>query len=447
MNSVSITFKPAEAFFYHIYPLGFCGAPEHNDYQSHSQERLLKVAEWIPHLKELGVTALYLGPIFESSSHGYDTVSYYHVDRRLGTNDTLHILSEQLHQNGISLILDGVFNHSSRDFFAFQDILKYGRESRYAGYYHINWDRHSPLGDPFDYQCWDGHYSLPKFNLSNPEVRDHLLNAVRDWIEEYGIDGLRLDAADVLDLDFMEELRRHTGELRPGFWLMGEIVHGDYRRLAGPGLLQGVTNYECYKGIWSSHNDRNYFEIAYALDRQYGAGGIYRGIDLYNFTDNHDVDRLAGVLKERRHFFSSLVLLFTMPGIPSLYYGSEWGICGKKGGAGDRELRPELDLDRMYHEYSQDILQAVKRLASVRRDCHVLQYGDFQNILVNNEYYIFSRRWEGKEVLVALNLREESAVVELAGRAGSGLDVLNQENISLQSFSIPGGWGRVIYCP
>ncbi len=448
MTREATTFKARDAVFYHIYPLGFCGAPLHNDYQSPMQERLLKIIDWIPHMQSLGVNALYLGPLFESESHGYDTVSYYHVDRRLGNNDTLKRVVAELHQAGIHVILDGVFNHTSRHFFAFQDIMRRGGESQYRDYYHLDWQGRSPYGDGFTYRCWDGHYNLPNLNLSNPAVKRHLLEAVAYWIEEFDIDGLRLDAADVLDFDFMAELGRASREQRPGFWLMGEVVHGDYRRWTAPGLLDGVTNYECFKGIWSSHNDRNYFEIAYALGRQFTDPGIYCDMELYNFMDNHDVDRFGSLIKKREHIFPSLILLFTMPGVPSLYYGSEWGIQGRKGGPGDKDLRPALELEAMYRDYPDDIRDTISRLAALRSDSPALRYGNFRNVLVQNEYYVYLREYQGRQVLVCLNLRDEPVRVKLEGIEGQWNDLLEpgttlwaQSGLEVE---IPGCWGRVI---
>jgi len=265
-----------DAIFYHIYPLGFCGALTRNDFRSQPVNRLQKVADWIPHLRELGVNALYLGPVFESTYHGYDTADYYRADRRLGSNADLAALSRSLHENGIRLVLDGVFNHVGRDFFAFRDVQQKGQASEFCGWFaNLRFDGQSPFGDPFTYEGWSGNHDLVKLNLANPAVREHLFNAVRVWVEEFDIDGLRLDAADVLDERFLKELRKVTSVLKPDFWLMGEIVGGDYRRLANPEMLHSVTNYECYKGLYSSLVDKNYFEIAWSLNRQFGPDGLY----------------------------------------------------------------------------------------------------------------------------------------------------------------------------
>ncbi|HEX7568085.1 MAG TPA: alpha-amylase family glycosyl hydrolase, partial [Anaerolineaceae bacterium] len=343
-----------KAIFYAIYPLGFCGAPPGNDFSAPPQARLEQVHTWLDHIQTLGANALYLGPVFESSAHGYDTADYYWVDRRLGSNETLAQLSASLHQRGMRLVLDGVFNHVGRHFWAFRDLLEHGESSPYRDWFcNLRFDRRSPYNDPFSYEGWNGHYELVKLNLGNPQVRDHLFGAVETWVCQFDIDGLRLDAADCLDLNFLKELSAFCRSLKPDFWLMGEVIHGDYRRWANPETLDSVTNYECYKGLYSSHVDRNYFEIAYALNRQSGPGGIYRDLLLYNFADNHDVDRVASSLANPAHLYTLYILLFSMPGVPSIYYGSEWGIEGKKSNGSDLPLRPWLDLDQLARQAPQ----------------------------------------------------------------------------------------------
>ena len=268
-----------QALFYHIYPLGFCGAPAANDFHSQPVSRLEKVGDWLDHIQGMGLNAIYLGPLFESTSHGYDTADYFTVDRRLGTNEDLAKLSRDLHKRGMHLILDGVFNHVGRDFWAFKDVIVYGEASRYKDWFsNLRFGQSSPYNDPFSYESWNGHFNLVKLNLDNPEVKDHLFNAVAMWIRDFGIDGLRLDTADCLNMQFIRELSAFCRGIRPDFWMMGEVIHGDYRQWVNPKGLDSVTNYEAYKGLYSSHNDGNYFEIAYSLNRQFGGGGMYEDL-------------------------------------------------------------------------------------------------------------------------------------------------------------------------
>jgi glycosidase len=441
------------AIFYHIYPLGFCGAMQRNDFTSASVPRLDKVSQWIPHLCDLGVDALYIGPLFESTYHGYDTADYSLVDRRLGSNRSLADLTWKLHENGIRVVFDAVFNHVGRDFFAFRDVQQHGAASQYCGWFDgLRFEGVSPCGDPFTYTGWAGNYDLVKLNLHNPDVRTHLFNAVRGWVEEFGADGLRLDAADCLDGEFLKELRRFTETLRPDFWLMGEIVAGDYRRLANVDMLHSVTNYECYKGLYSSLVDKNYFEIAWSLNRQFGADGLYMGLPLYNFADNHDVDRVASSLGDPALLYPLYCLLFTMPGIPSIYYGSEWGLTGKRTRSDDSALRLCLELDTMAKSAPQPELPGVlRRLADLRQSSPALLIGGYTQLFVASQQFAFLREHEGEHVVIALNAAPEPARISLdvPFTAVRATDMLNAG----QEFAVKGNrldvevpphWSRVM---
>ncbi len=433
-----------DAIFYHIYPLGLCGAPARNDFASPPQPRLEQLSAWIPHLHDLGINALYLGPLFEATAHGYDTADYYHVDRRLGTRETLARLVAELHANGIRVILDGVFNHVGRDFWAFRDVLRNGAGSPYCGWFAgLNFGGRSPLGDPFTYESWQGHYELVKLNLRVPEPRQHLLEAVRHWIVDYDIDGLRLDVADSLDLDFQRELSRFSRGLRRDFWLMGEVIHGDYRRWANPETLDAVTNYECYRGLYSSLNAKNYFEIAYALNRQFGDNGLYRGLPLYNFVDNHDVDRVASNLTNPKHLHPLYCLLFTMPGVPSIYYGSEWGLAGKRSPQSDAPLRPQLDLAQLRQNVPHpDLLADIRRLIEVRKASPALRRGSYRQLHVSFEQLAFAREFEGETVIVLLNASAEPVSLEVPVNLANGRQLADLLN-SGQRFEVSNGRLRV----
>ncbi len=390
--------------FYQIYPLGFCGCPTKNAYNYEGNENLLKIVEWIPHMKYLGITSIYLGPLFESVEHGYDTTDYYKVDSRLGTNESLKKLVNILHENNIDVVLDGVFNHVGRDFFAFQDLRHNRENSPYVSWFDgIEFGKSTPFNDPFTYKTWDGHYNLVKFNMKNHEVRNYLLNVAKFWIEEFNIDGIRLDAADVIDISFLKELSETTKSLKNDFWLMGEVVHGDYNNWLNGGKLDSITNYECYKGLYSSLNDNNYFEIAYSLKRQFSENGCYKNFTLYNFVDNHDVNRIATSLSNKHKMKNLYSMLFAMPGIPSIYYGSEWKIEGNKGTYNDLELRPCLDLDYMNHNKNSDLIEHLHKLSKLRKESHALQYGKYKEIIVRHEQFVFERFTENEVIYNVFN--------------------------------------------
>ncbi|HEY9075628.1 MAG TPA: alpha-amylase family glycosyl hydrolase [Anaerolineaceae bacterium] len=403
-----------DAIFYHIYPLGCCGAPVRNDFSAAPVNRLDSLYAFLDHIQSLGANAIYLGPLFESSAHGYDTADYFQVDRRLGKNSTLSALAREIHQRGMHLVLDGVFNHVGRDFWAFRDLQANRQNSAFRGWFsNLDFSRSSPKGDPFWYEGWNGHYDLVKLNLNHPEVRSHLFEAIRTWVDQYEIDGLRLDAADVLDIGFLKDLSGYCRSLRPDFWLMGEIVHGDYRRLANPEMLNSATNYEVYKGLYSSLNDHNYFEIAYAINRQSGAYGLYKDLALYNFADNHDVDRIASSLRNPAHLYPLYCLLFTMPGIPSIYYGSEQGIQGKRTEFSDRDLRPALTMDQVNQLPEKDLPAAITRLAAIRKTSEALKIGDYLELMVSSEQFVFLRRSSTQAVVVAINSSTKTSAIPL----------------------------------
>lgn len=442
------------AVFYHLYPLGCLNAPRDNNLHDSITHRLPDLHGWLDHIISLGCNALYLGPIFESSSHGYDTIDYKRIDRRLGDNADMKAFSEDLHRRGMKLILDAVLNHTGRDFPQFQDVVTNREQSVYKDWIHgLDFTKSSPKGDPFTYNSWAGHYSLVKLNLQNQEVREHLFSAIKYWIDEWQIDGLRLDAADCLALDFLGELRQHCEKWKEGFWLMGEITHSDYRTWANDKTLHSVTNYEAYKGLYSSLADKNYFEIAYALNRQSGANGIYRHLNLYNFADNHDVNRVASSLPDQRMLYPLYLLLFSMPGVPSIYYGSEWGITGKKTSHSDVALRPAIELSRMTHNVPQpDLPGVIRRLADIRSRMVSLRRGKYQQVMISHQQFAFLRETDGEKSLIMLNAQDTPAVIPLPENmnlSGLWLDELNdrvqirieQDHIMIE---VPAFWGRIL---
>lgn len=425
-----------EAIFYHIYPLGLCDAPQRNDFNAVPIARLNALYSWLDHIRSLGVNAIYLGPVFESSAHGYDTADYFHFDRRLGTIDDLRALIHAMKSRGLRVILDGVFNHVGRDFWAFRDVLQNGQQSPYCDWFaNLTFGQTNAYGDPFSYEGWAGHYDLVKLNLRNPDVKNHLLEAARYWIETFDIDGLRLDAADSIDFEFFRELRTSCNQIKSDFWLMGEVVHGDYRQWANPGMLDATTNYECYKGLYSSHADCNYFEIAYSLNRQFGEEGLYRDLWLYNFADNHDVNRVASQLQNPAHLYTLYGLLFTMPGVPSIYYGSEWGIEGERTSQSDKMLRPALSIDDLKIPQP-DLPKSLQRFASIRRNAPALKYGSYRQRYVAHEQFAFERQAPDQTLIIVLNASSQKAEVPLESISGQQLvDLLNPG----QSFDVMSG--------
>ena len=438
-----------EAVFYQFFPLGFCGCNENNNFNwnnwngaenpvdSNSPNNIRKVISWIPHLQSLGVNAIYFSPVFQSDKHGYDTRDYYTIDSRLGSNEDFAEVCKQLHNANIRVVLDGVFNHVGRGFWAFMDVQKNRQNSIYKDWFIIDWNRNSNYNDGFWYEGWEGYFDLVKLNLKNPAVKEHIFNAVKKWKELFDIDGLRLDVAYCLDEEFLSNLKNYCLQFTDSiskepnsFFILGETIHAnDMTRLA-PRLVNSCTNYEIYKGLHSSLNSKNLFEISYSLNRQFGNGGICKNQHLFSFVDNHDVERISSLISNKNLLPVIYAMLFTIPGIPCVYYGSEWSVEGKKC-HGDNVLRP-------YFENPQwnDLTSLISALSNIRKNNSVLNYGDFENVFIMNEQLIYKRvlKMENtqKEIWVAINVSENNYY-------------LQQNNNGYGTFSgIYGNWKNLI---
>ncbi len=410
-----------ESVFYQIYPLGFCGAPFEND--GVLEHRILKVKEWIPHIKELGATAIYFSPVFESDTHGYNTRDYKKIDCRLGTNEDFKEVCEALHKEGIKVVLDGVFNHVGRGFTAFQDVLKNRENSPYKDWFHINFSGNSNYNDGLWYEGWEGNYDLVKLNLYNPAVVEHIFSAIKSWVEEFDIDGLRLDVAYCLTPEFLKQLRQFTDGLKEEFFLLGETLHGDYNQWMNPQMLHSVTNYECYKGLFSSFNSMNMFEIVHSLLRQFGPENwtLYKGQHLLSFVDNHDVSRIASNLTNEKHLPLIYAMAFGMPGIPCVYYGSEWGAKAAKQ-EGDPALRACFE-----KPVENELTEWIAKLSGAKVSSEALNYGAFRSVLLTNKQCIFERKSENDRVLVAINADAEAFHAHFDAGCGMAVDLITGE--------------------
>lgn len=407
-----------ESVFYQIYPLGFCGAPFEND--GVLTPRIRKVIDWIPHIKNLGANAIYFSPVFESDTHGYNTRDFRKIDVRLGTNEDFADVCQALHKEGIKVVLDGVFNHVGRGFWAFQDVLEKRWDSPYKDWFHISFDGNSNYNDGLWYEGWEGNYDLVKLNLCHPDVKQHIFDSIRSWVEEFDIDGLRLDVAYCLDENFVRELRAFCDSLKPDFFLVGEMLHGDYNRLMNDSMLHSATNYECYKGLFSSFNSMNMFEIIHSLLRQFGPENwtLYRGKHLLCFVDNHDVSRIASNLTNEQHLPLIYALCFGMPGIPCVYYGSEWGAKANKS-EGDPALRACFDAP-----VENNLTAWISKLAAAKKASNALNYGDFRSVVLTNRQCIFERKTDSERVLVAINADNVPYTAHFDAGCGTAVDLI-----------------------
>lgn len=415
-----------EGIFYQIYPIGFCGAPTANDGKTVS--RILKLKDWSSYLESLGISSILLNPIFESDNHGYDTRDYKKIDCRLGTNEDFAEVCKDLHTHNVKIVLDGVFNHVGRGFWAFKDVLEKKWDSPYKDWFCINFDGNSCYNDGFWYEGWEGHFELVKLNLANSAVVDYLLECVKGWIDEFDIDGLRLDVAYCLDRNFMKRLRSFCQELKPDFALIGEVLFGDYNQIVNDEMLHSCTNYECYKGIYSSFNSMNMFEIAHSLNRQYGPEQwcIYRGKHLMSFVDNHDVTRIASILTNKNHLPLTYGLLLGMPGVPCIYYGSEWGEEGVKAPNNDYALRPCFEEPK-----PNELTEEIKKMIHVRTGSNALCHGSYRNVVLTNHQLIFERRTDDERMLVAINASDAPFTAHNGELGGTMTDLLTGNEIQM----------------
>jgi cyclomaltodextrinase / maltogenic alpha-amylase / neopullulanase len=325
------------AVWWHVYPLGFTGAgPQAPAPGTAVAHRLGKLRDWLGYAVDLGASGLALGPVFTSGSHGYDTIDHYAIDPRLGDQEDFTALLDAAHARGLRVLLDGVFNHVGRGFPAFRRALEAGPGSADAAWFRPA--RPAGPGGEADYETFEGHPGLVALNHGEPAVAGYVADVMRHWLRA-GADGWRLDAAYAVPPEFWASVLPQVRAQHPGAYLMGEVIHGDYAQIVSRSGLDSVTQYELWKAIWSSLNDHNFFELAWALERH---NGFLDTFVPFTFTGNHDVTRLASRLADDRHIAHALVLLFTLGGTPAVYYGDEQAFRGVKEdrAGGDDDIRP-----------------------------------------------------------------------------------------------------------
>ncbi|SHL25318.1 alpha-amylase family glycosyl hydrolase [Fibrobacter sp. UWEL] len=450
---------------YHVFPLGAL-----------RNGNIRELTSIIPHMQSLRMDSIMLGPIFKSETHGYDVTDMYQVDPRLGNNEDLKQMVRDFHEAGFHVYLDAVWNHSSRHHFAYKDLREKGRNSPYAAWYrNPNFDKPNLCGDTFTVDCWAGFQELPAFNLQNPEVERELIHCAEYWMDEFDIDGVRLDAAENMDLGFLKHLADACHRKRPDFWMMGEVVFGDPTRWLDAGL-NSVTNYQTYKSLWSSINDGNMFELAYNLNRFFDdKSGICRNSRLQLFNENHDVSRIYSVLKNKADNYLQHFLFYTLPGVPTLYYGEEFGLDATKGGSDDWNLRPAMHVENgnILFEGSlgetqaksrpgkENLLAVIRHLASVRQDSSALREGGYQQEFVHSRQLAFWRTHQDGDVLVVANLQDAPVQFEIDLRKHFGCgsippkwaDLMNPHKTLIPSggsstriltLQIPSKWGCIL---
>ena len=447
------------AIVYHIYPLGFFGAPKFGKDESGKINRLAEIRNFYDHFKKLGVNVIQFGPLFESVSHGYDTVDYMKIDHRLGTNDLFEQITTELHDMNIRVIIDGVFNHVSREFDSFKDIKAYKEKSWRQHWHFVDFSRNSPYNDGFDYQNWEGHYELVKLNLNEKDVREFLFSVSKYWLEEIGVDGWRLDVAYLIDTIFWREFRQICKKAKADCFLIGEMIHGPYNKWVGPELLDAGTGYQVYKSIWSSINSNNMFELKSVLERSFHQKwGLFKDVTLVNFLGNHDCTRIRSILKDDRYLFPAFLFLLTTNGIPKIYYGDEIGLKGVKTKQSDDNVRRPMP--RSFDEWpsmSSDIFRNIQKYIQIRKNNHALTHGDLTPIFADKNILAFIRRSTKQTLLIIINnnLEQTEKTIPLWNQNLNGfrfVEILEQggdkeyivRNNQLHISELYPCWGRIL---
>ncbi len=402
---------------------------------------LYGVAERLDYIKDLGITALYLNPIFASASnHRYHTFDYYNVDELLGGNKAFAFLLEKAHKKNIRIVLDGVFNHASRGFWQFHHVLENGNDSPYKDWFFFDPERlhgkkhwgaypspheqkllqHEGSLAAVGYHSWWNNPALPKFNTNTPAVREFLFDVAEHWIK-FGIDGWRLDvAADIDDDSFWQEFRNRVRKLNPEAYIVAEIWHESQRWLQGD-QFDAVMNYEVTKPMLaffgSQHLDQrilnpqaNYHGLYPGIDAHEFANRIDHNLGLYkhdityaqlNLLDSHDTPRFLSCVSGNKDALKlASLFMFAYPGAPCVYYGNEIGLDGEQ----DPGCRKSFPWDE--HKWDKDLLKYMKELIALRKKNPALRRGDFKRLWSADSIYAFSRSYKGQIFVVALNVSE-----------------------------------------
>ena len=424
--------------WWHVYPLGALGAePERLPLDDAPHHRLRRLEPWLDYLVELGASGLLLGPVFESSTHGYDTVDHLAIDRRLGDDADFSALVDAAHTRGVRVLLDGVFNHVGRDFAPFQDALRNGPRSPAADWFRLYWN---DGGEP-DYDHFEGHRSLVTLNHASSAVIDHVVEVMCHWLDR-GADGWRLDAAYAVPPEFWATVLPRVRERHPDAYIVGEVLHGDYADYVRASGLDSVTQYELWKSIWSSLNDRNFHELAWNLARHDALLDTFVPL---TFVGNHDVSRIASRLDDPAHLAHAVVVLMTVAGTPCVYYGDEQGFRGVKEDriGGDDDVRPELPDDPAdLSPLGQPVLDLHRRLIALRRRHAWLHSARTTVEHVTNDHVVLVSRSGHDALTVVLNVADATCSLPSPGVSHvlEGAADLAGEGAATTATLAPNGW-------
>ena len=427
----------ASVLWWLVYPLGFTGA-DTTGADRHGGNGLDGIGAWLDYAADLGATGVALGPIFESSTHGYDTVDHYRVDTRLGGDAAFDRFVAAAHERGLRVLLDGVFNHVGRAFPMFERAVAGGPGTAAAAWFRLTWPENG--NNVPAYATFEGHPDLVALDHDAPVVADYVADVMCHWLGR-GADGWRLDAAYAVPTAFWARVLARVRAAFPDAYFVGEVIHGDYTDFVGRSQLDAVTQYELWKAIWSCLNDRNFFELAWALDRH----NLYLGSFCpLTFVGNHDVTRLASRLADSRHLAHALVVLLTTGGTPTVYYGDEQGFLGVKEdrAGGDDAVRPpfpatQVDLDPS----GRSTYQLHQELISFRRQHSWLHTARTQVVALTNQQLVYDTTGGAHCLTVALNLAESEVSYNLEGMERRIIAGVASANLDCGRLTLPPhGW-------
>lgn len=398
---IAMTRWADQAILWQLYPLGFVGADVTGNVAEPDRHLLRRLIEWLDYAVELGCSGLLLGPIFASATHGYDTIDYTKIDPRLGTDEDFDALVTACHERGLKVVLDGVFNHVASTHPAYLDVLEHGESSAFASWF-------VPDGD--GYATFEGHEGLIVLNHQQPQITHLVTDVMTHWLGR-GADGWRLDAAYAISPHFWRPIVATVYQQYPDSYLFGEMIHGDYADYVQSSGLHSVTQYELWKAIWSALNERNLFELGWALQRH---AGFLQSFIPQTFIGNHDVTRIASQLRDVDLLPHALLVLATVGGIPSIYAGDEQAFRGQKydRAGGDDEIRPPFPASpAQLSELGAENYRLHQEVLGLRRRLPWLFSAAPIEVHTANEQLVYRCEGDGEAIVVALNLADRPVTV------------------------------------
>jgi len=427
------------AVWWQVYPLGFVGAEQESSASAAVTHRLGHLVSWLDYAVNLGVSGILLGPVFASSTHGYDTTDHFEIDKRLGDDADFDALIKAAHDRGLRVVLDGVFNHVGRECPIFQRAIAGGPDSPDAAWFRLTW---RGVGEEPDYATFEGYRQLVAVNHDAPAVAAYVTRVMIHWLDR-GIDGWRLDAAYAVPRPFWAHVLPVVRARHPHAYIFGEVIHGDYAGFVRETGVDGVTQYELWKAIWSAINDRNFFELAWALDRH---NAMLDTFAPHTFIGNHDVTRIASQLRDERHLAHALVILMTCGGVPSIYAGDEQAFRGSKEhrAGGDDAIRPAFPVSPAeLAPFGWPIYRLHQELIGLRRRNPWLNRARSRMTELRNTDLTLEAFHENNRLWVALNLSEEPIVREIPAAADklAGHFAIRRKGATTEMRLPSHGWG------